>query len=81
MGDHWITDKLSSEDLSRIDDTYNVWRDGKENWNSPGFCKSASLEEIRRHGHVLTSDRYVGTEFQEINGEPFGKRMTRLTTQ
>jgi len=28
----------------------------------PGFCKSASLEEIRKHGHVLTPGRYVGAE-------------------
>ena len=24
-----------------------------------GFCKSATLEEIRSHGHVLTPGRYV----------------------
>ena len=26
----------------------------------PGFCKSATIEEIRKHGHVLTPGRYVG---------------------
>jgi len=31
----------------------------------PGFCKSAPLEEIRKHGHVLTPGRYVGAEAQE----------------
>ena len=31
----------------------------------PGFCKSATLEEIRKHGHVLTPGRYVGAEAQE----------------
>ena len=31
----------------------------------PGFCKSAKLEEVRKHGHVLTPGRYVGAEAQE----------------
>jgi type I restriction enzyme M protein len=45
----------------------------------PGFCKSATLEEIRKHGHVLTPGRYVGAEAQEDDGEPFEEKMRRLT--
>ena len=45
----------------------------------PGFCKSATLEEIRKHGHVLTPGRYVGAEAQEDDGEPFEEKMQRLT--
>ncbi len=45
----------------------------------PGFCKSAMLEEIRKHGHVLTPGRYVGAEAQEDDGEPFEAKMKRLT--
>jgi type I restriction-modification system DNA methylase subunit len=44
----------------------------------PGFCKSATLEEVRRHGHVLTPGRYVGTEALEDDGEPFDQKMKRL---
>ncbi len=47
----------------------------------PGFCKSASLEEIRKHGHVLTPGRYVGAEAQENDGEPIEDRMQRLVAQ
>ena len=47
----------------------------------PGFCKSASLEEIRKHGYVLTPGRYVGAEVQEDDGEPFAEKMQRLTAQ
>ena len=47
----------------------------------PGFCKSASLEEVRRHGHVLTPGRYVGAEPQEDDGEPFAEKMARLSAQ
>jgi type I restriction enzyme M protein len=47
----------------------------------PGFCKSASLEDIRKHGHVLTPGRYVGAEAQADDGEPFAEKMRRLTAQ
>ena len=49
--------------------------------DSPGFCKSATIEEIRKHGHVLTPGRYVGAAPQEDDGEPFEEKMTRLTKQ
>jgi type I restriction enzyme M protein len=44
----------------------------------PGFCKSATLEDIRKHGHVLTPGRYVGAEAAEDDGEPFEEKMRRL---
>jgi type I restriction enzyme M protein len=47
----------------------------------PGFCESATLEEIRKHGHVLTPGRYVGAEAQEDYSEPFEEKMRRLTAQ
>ena len=47
----------------------------------PGFCKSATVEEIRKHGHVLTPGRYVGAAPQEDDGEPFEQKMARLTKQ
>ena len=47
----------------------------------PGFCKATVLEEVRKHGHVLTPGRYVGAEVQEDDGEPFEEKMARLTAQ
>ena len=47
----------------------------------PGFCKSATLDEIRKHGHVLTPGRYVGAEAAEDDGEPFAEKMQRLSAQ
>jgi type I restriction enzyme M protein len=50
----------------------------REYQDIPGFCKSATLEEVRKHGHVLTPGRYVGAEAQEDDGEPFEEKMKRL---
>ncbi|MHB1897842.1 MAG: N-6 DNA methylase, partial [Metallibacterium sp.] len=47
----------------------------------PGYCKSAALEDIRKHGHVLTPGRYVGAVAQEDDGEPFEEKMQRLAAQ
>ena len=74
--------ELTAEDIARIADTYHAWRGEKKMGkyeDVPGFCKSATLEEIRKHGHVLTPGRYVGAEAQEDDGEPFEEKMKRLT--
>jgi len=44
----------------------------------PGFCKSATLDDIRKHGHVLTPGRYVGAGAAEEHDEPFDERIRRL---
>ena len=76
--------ELTEEEIGRISATYHAWRgekNGGEYADVPGFCKSATLEEIRKHGHVLTPGRYVGAEPQEDDGEPFEDKMKRLTAQ
>ena len=76
--------ELSNEDIKRIADTYHAWRgqeEAGEYTDTPGFCKSATLEEVRKHGHVLTPGRYVGIEPQEDDGEPFEEKMARLTAR
>ena len=47
----------------------------------PGFCKAASMIEVRRHGHVLTPGRYLGVEPQEDDEEPFEDKMKRLVAE
>jgi type I restriction enzyme M protein len=73
---------LTDEDVARIASTYHAWRgekDAGEYADVAGFCKSAPLEEVRKHGHVLTPGRYVGTEAVQDDGEPFDEKMQRLT--
>jgi type I restriction enzyme M protein len=74
--------ELTDEDIARIANTYHAWRGEKEAGeyaDVPGFCRSAPLDEVRKHGHVLTPGRYVGAEAQEDDGEPFEGKMRRLT--
>ena len=75
---------LSAEEIARVADTYHAWRDEEgrgEYADVPGFCRSAGLEEIRKHGHVLTPGRYVGAAPQEDDGVPFAEKMTQLAAQ
>lgn len=62
----------------------NFWRGKRwaevEYQDMPGFCKSATLEEIARHGVVLTPGRYVGAEETEDDEEAFGEKMDRMTS-
>jgi type I restriction enzyme M protein len=46
-----------------------------------GFSKSANLQEISSHGHVLTPGRYVGAEDIEDDGEAFEEKMARLSAE
>jgi type I restriction enzyme M protein len=74
--------ELTDEDIARIADTYHAWRGEKEAGeyaDVPGFCKSTTLDEVRKHGHVLTPGRYVGAEAVEDDAEPFEVKMRRLT--
>jgi type I restriction enzyme M protein len=74
--------ELTEDDLAKIAGTYHAWRGDKgaaKYADVPGFCKSAKLDEIEKHGFVLTPGRYVGAEAQEDDGEPFPEKMKRLS--
>lgn len=74
--------ELTDEEVQKIADTYHAWRgeDGAGEYaDMAGFCKSASIDDIRKHGHVLTPGRYVGAAEQEDDGEPFEEKMLRLS--
>nr|WTA67194.1 type I restriction-modification system subunit M [Micromonospora sp. NBC_00855] len=74
----------TDSDIGRIAGIYHSWR-GETNSNEyrdvRGFCKSASLEDIRSHGHILTPGRYVGAEEGAEDDEPFADKMQRLTAE
>src|SRR5690606_10415719 len=45
----------------------------------PGFCKSATLEEIKANDYVLTPGRYVGAAEVEDDGVLFEEKMRELS--
>ncbi len=77
--------ELTEEDIRKIADTYHAWRGDKDceakYEDVPGFCKSATLDEIRQHGHILTPGRYVGAEEVEDDGIPFEEKMAALSSE
>ena len=76
--------EFSDEDISRITGAYHAWRrepDADAYKDVPGFCKVVSLEEIRKHNHVLTPGRFVGIETYQDDVEPFAEKMQRLAAR
>lgn len=46
-----------------------------------GFCKSATLDEIKQTDYVLTPGRYVGVAETQEDDEAFSAKMARLTAE
>jgi type I restriction enzyme M protein len=72
--------ELSDDEITKITGLYHAWRSkGGKYKDVAGFCKSAKLAEIQKHGHILTPGRYVGTAEVEEDDEAFDDKMKRLT--
>ena len=72
--------ELSDEDIKKIANTYIAWQNEDGYEDVQGYCKVASIDEIKEHDYILTPGRYVGIEEVEDDGEPFEEKMDRLTT-
>ena len=74
--------ELDENDIAAIARTYHAWRGEKKDGDyedEAGYCKSATLEDIRKHDYVLTPGRYVGAAALEDDGIPFETKMTELS--
>jgi type I restriction enzyme M protein len=74
--------ELTAEDIAEIARTYHAWRgEAKDGGyeDVPGFCKAATLAEIKGNDYVLTPGRYVGAAEIEDDGVPFEEKMAELT--
>ena len=71
--------ELSDEDIKKIANTYIAWQNEDGYEDVQGYCKVASIDEIKEHDYILTPGRYVGIEEVEDDGEPFEEKMDRLT--
>jgi type I restriction enzyme M protein len=79
---------LSDEDITKIADAYHAWRGmssaackGLTYEDVPGFCKSATLAEIKEADYALTPGRYIGAVTAEDDGEPIDEKIKRLSKE
>ncbi len=80
---------LTDDDVAGIAGTYHAWRGTASARNAglkyediPGFCYSATLEDVREHEHILTPGRYVGApEIDDNDDEPIAGKINRLTRE
>jgi type I restriction enzyme M protein len=79
--------EFSVDDIGKITGAYHRWRNRPETnetqglapyEDEAGFCRSAMLEEVRGHGHVLTPGRFVGAADEEDDGVGFEERFAEL---
>ena len=74
--------ELTTDDIAEIAGTYHAWRGEKDAGtyeDKAGYCKSATLEEIKANDYVLTPGRYVGAADIEDDGIPFEVKMSELS--
>lgn len=86
--------ELTADDIATIADTFHAWRSSESELkrrvaakeisveqyqDRAGFCKVASLEDIKANDFVLTPGRYVGAAEVEDDGVAFETKMQELT--
>jgi type I restriction enzyme M protein len=73
---------LRDEEIARIAGVYHRYRRmGDIPEDAPGFCKIATLDEVREHDYKLTPGIYVGTQVEDEDDEPFEEKMPRLVEE
>jgi type I restriction enzyme M protein len=81
--------ELTDDDIQKIASTYHSWRNtpqaplegGRLYQDVAGFCKAATMDEVRANNYVLMPGRYVGTEEEEDDGVLFADKIAALTTK
>lgn len=70
--------QLSPEEIEKIAAAYREFKRNGVPAEVAGFCKAATLDEIREHNYALTPGRYVGAAESDDPDEPFEDRFPHL---
>lgn len=76
--------ELEGEDITKISATYHAWRGelaDRKYADVQGFCKSVSLDEIRKQLWVLTPARYVGAAEEKEDEGHYEEQMKSLVEE
>ena len=74
--------ELKEEDLVLVSETYHNWLNNNNYEDKKGFCKSASLEEIREADYTLVPGRYVGIDDSDkMNEEEIDAEIKKLSAE
>ena len=81
-----VNKELTTDDIAHIAQTYHAWRSPNQEKDKDGaytdvagYCKSASLDDIKANDYVLTPGRYVGAADIADDGVPFETKMAELS--
>lgn len=74
--------ELKEEDLVLISETYHNWLNNNNYEDKKGFCKSATLEDIREADYTLVPGRYVGIDdFDKMSEEEIDAEIKKLSAE
>lgn len=72
--------EMTEEDIAKVAAVFDVFESGKHK-DEPGFCATATIEEVAKQDFILTPGRYVGLTEEDGDSEPFDEKMIRLTEE
>jgi type I restriction enzyme M protein len=75
------TKEFTNEDIQQIANTYHNWRTSHNDYKDiAGFCKEATIEEVKAMNYVVTPGRFVGLPDDEDDFN-FAERFASLKTE